>query len=321
MAATTTTAAAALVRDLGRHVAKVAHERLHPGAVEFWMPLLPVVLYWLVACAYDWVDAREHPWAERRRVRPKAEALRRNGVSRAHVVGRVLLQHAVQCAVAWANALADPSFCDARPLGGPLKTAWQFALCMFVFDGWQYFIHRLMHEHKGLYNAVHSTHHRLLVCYATGALYNHPLEAFLLDTAGALATVYASGAPCSVATAFFCFATVKTVTDHCGYDWPVNPLAPFFRNNARYHDVHHDPRGFRKNYSQPFFTHWDALLGTRMDPGELARMDRERDARRAAREKEGGAAAGAGAAAAGAAVAVTNLTAEATARRRPHAAA
>jgi sphinganine C4-monooxygenase len=300
-----TTAAAALVRDLGRHVAQVARERLHPGAIEFWMPLLPVVLYWCVAGLYDWLDGAELGWAEKRRLRPKAEALRRNSVTRGHVVGRVLLQHAVQCAVAWANALVDPAFCDVRPHGGLLRTAGQFALCMFVFDAWQYLIHRLMHEHKGLYNAVHSTHHRLLVCYAAGALYNHPLEAFLLDTVGALATVYASGAPCGVATAFFCFATVKTVTDHCGYDWPVNPLAPLFRNNARYHDVHHDPRGFRKNYSQPFFTHWDWLLGTRMDPEELARMDRERDARRAA--KEAGVVAGVGVVAKG----VTHLTAAA----------
>jgi sphinganine C4-monooxygenase len=273
-----------LLTRAATHAATVARERLHPRSIEFWMPLLPVVLYWVVAVLYDWLDARQHPWTERRRLRPKAEAQARNSVTRAHVVGRVLLQHAVQCAVAWANTLVDPAFCDARPPGGPLKTAGQFALCMFVFDAWQYMIHRLMHEHKGLYNAVHSTHHRLLVCYAAGALYNHPLEAFLLDTVGALATVYASGAPCNVATAFFCFATVKTVTDHCGYDWPVNPLAPLFANNARYHDVHHDPRGFRKNYSQPFFTHWDWLLGTRMDPAELTRMDREKEARRKAKE-------------------------------------
>lgn len=293
MATTTTSftasSASALLRDASHAAAQTARARLHPGTVEFWMPLLPVVLYWVVACAYDLVDARQHPWTEARRLRKQAEADARNAaISRAHVVRRVLLQHAVQCAVAWANVLVDPGFCDVRPLGSPLKTAGQFALCMVVFDAWQYMIHRLMHESKPLYNAVHSTHHRLLVCYAAGALYNHPLEAFLLDTVGALATVYASGAPCNVATAFFCFATVKTVTDHCGYDWPVNPLAPLFANNARYHDVHHDPRGFRKNFSQPFFTHWDWLLGTRMDPSELARMDEEREARRRAAKKQDG---------------------------------
>jgi sphinganine C4-monooxygenase len=286
MATTTmTTTLTSFLADAAQHAASVARERLHYRAIEFWMPLLPVLVYWVVACLYDYIDARQHPYTEKKRLRTKEEANKRNSVTFPHVVGRVLLQHAVQCAVAWANTLIDPHFCDARPQGSLLKTIGQFALCMVVFDAWQYLIHRLMHENKTLYNAVHSTHHRLLVCYAAGALYNHPLEAFLLDTVGALATVYASGAPCNVATWFFCFATVKTVTDHCGYDWPVNPLAPLFANNARYHDVHHDPRGFRRNYSQPFFTHWDWLLGTRMDPAELTRMDKEREARRAAKEK------------------------------------
>lgn len=46
-------------------------------------------------------------------------------------------------------------------------------------------------------------------------------------------------------------------------------MSPFFPNNALYHDVHHDPRGFRKNYSQPFFTFWDKIMGTYMDPAEI----------------------------------------------------
>ncbi len=70
-----------------------------------------------------------------------------------------------------------------------------------------------------------------------------------------------------------CCYQVKTVLDHSGYRFPVNPLHPLFPNNAAYHDTHHDLRGFRKNYSQPFFTHWDWLLGTYMDPRELREQD------------------------------------------------
>ena len=40
---------------------------------------------------------------------------------------------------------------------------------------------------------MHSHHHRLVVPYAYGALYNHPLEALLLDTLGGVVTLYASG--------------------------------------------------------------------------------------------------------------------------------
>jgi sphinganine C4-monooxygenase len=51
-------------------------------------------------------------------------------------------------------------------------------------DKWQYFAHRYMHQNKFLYRHVHSQHHRLVVPYAIGALYNHPLEGLLLDTLG-----------------------------------------------------------------------------------------------------------------------------------------
>lgn len=120
-----------------------------------------------------------------------------------------------------------------------------------------------------MYNHVHSHHHRLLVCFAYGALYNHPLEALLLDTLGGVVSLYGAGLSCGGAAALWTLGTLKTVFDHSGYVWPVNPAAPFFPNSALYHDVHHDPRGFRKNYSQPFFTVWDKLLGTYMDPAEL----------------------------------------------------
>jgi sphinganine C4-monooxygenase len=67
----------------------------------------------------------------------------------------------------------------------PLHTiAIQFVIAMFVLDTWQYFMHRYMHINKFLYKYIHSKHHTLVVPYAFGALYNHPLEGLILDTAG-----------------------------------------------------------------------------------------------------------------------------------------
>lgn len=137
---------------------------------------------------------------------------------------------------------------------------------MFLMDTWQYFIHRLVHVSPYLYKHVHSTHHKLYVPYAYGALYNHPIEAVLLDSLGGVVSQYASGISCDLVVYFFCFATVKTVLDHCGYRYPVNPLHDLFPNSTAFHDVHHDIRGIKKNFSQPFFTHWDRLLGTYVDP-------------------------------------------------------
>uniref|UniRef100_A0A453B102 aldehyde oxygenase (deformylating) n=1 Tax=Aegilops tauschii subsp. strangulata TaxID=200361 RepID=A0A453B102_AEGTS len=62
--------------------------------------------------------------------------------------------------------------------------SFQFLVAMLVMDTWQYFVHRYMHQNKFLYQHIHSQHHRLIVPYAIGALYNHPLEGLLLDTLG-----------------------------------------------------------------------------------------------------------------------------------------
>ncbi|CAN1175711.1 Very-long-chain aldehyde decarbonylase GL1-9 [Linum perenne] len=99
-----------------------------------------------------------------------------------------------------------------------------------------------MHQNKFLYRRVHSQHHRLVIPYAIGTLYNHPAEA-VSDTIG----------------------VVKTVDDHCGMLLPWNILRFVFYNNAAYHDIHHQLHGSKYNYSQAFFSIWDRVFGTHMD--------------------------------------------------------
>jgi hypothetical protein len=38
---------------------------------------------------------------------------------------------------------------------------------------------------------------------------------------------------------------------------------------AAYHDVHHDVRGIKSNFSQPYFTFWDHVCGTYLDPAQF----------------------------------------------------
>jgi sphinganine C4-monooxygenase len=117
----------------------------------------------------------------------------------------------------------------------------------------------------------HSRHHRLYVPYAYGALYNHPVEGFVLDTAGAgLAYKVAMMSP-RLGMWFFVCCTMKTVDDHCGYAFPWDPLQHLTSNNAAYHDIHHQSWGIKTNFSQPFFTIWDRILGT-MWKGDTALM-------------------------------------------------
>lgn len=146
--------------------------------------------------------------------------------------------------------------------------ALQFGLAILIVDTWQYFLHRAMHMNKWLYTTFHSRHHRLYVPYAYGALYNHPFEGFLLDTLGTGLAYLAAGMTVRQSMWFFTMSTIKTVDDHCGYAFPWDPLQHITKNNAEYHDRHHQLIGIKTNFSQPFFTFWDSLLGTQWKGGE-----------------------------------------------------
>ncbi|KAG8923677.1 hypothetical protein FRC02_010980 [Tulasnella sp. 418] len=143
----------------------------------------------------------------------------------------------------------------------------QFLLAFFIIDTWQYFLHRLFHVNKFLYKHFHSWHHRLYVPYSYGALYNHPFEGFLLDSVGAVVAEYLSSLTVRQACFLFGFSTLKTVDDHCGFAFPWDPFQILYSNNARYHDIHHRNFGLKYNFSQPFYIHWDIILGTRWEKG------------------------------------------------------
>ncbi|CAG8135610.1 unnamed protein product [Penicillium olsonii] len=155
--------------------------------------------------------------------------------------------------------------------------ALQFMLAISIVDTWQYFLHRAMHLNRWLYVTFHSRHHRLYVPYAFGALYNHPFEGFLLDTAGTGIGFLVSGMTTRQAMWFFTLSTIKTVDDHCGYEFPWDPLQHFTSNNAAYHDIHHQSWGIKTNFSQPFFIFWDRMLGTQWNGDVSQRYERARE--------------------------------------------
>ncbi len=119
-----------------------------------------------------------------------------------------------------------------------------------------------MHCNRFLYKHIHSVHHRLVVPFAFGALYNHPVEGLLLDTVGGgLPSLLLDMHPWT-SCLFYCLATLKTVDDHCGFALRYDPIQRAFRNNASYHDLHHWSKGIKYNFGQPFFTFWDVWMGT-----------------------------------------------------------
>ncbi|KAG6526189.1 very-long-chain aldehyde decarbonylase GL1-9-like [Zingiber officinale] len=228
---------------------------------EFMGTFAPIIIYWLYAGLYQLL-----PRLDEYRLHTRKEEEQKNLVALPTVVKGVLLQQLVQAAIAQVLFLVTS---EASTLGDPVQPSipvqmFQIFVAMLIMDAWQYFVHRYMHQNKFLYRHIHSQHHRLVVPYAIGALYNHPLEGLLLDTLGGAISFLVSGMTPRTSVFFFSFATIKTIDDHCGLWLPGNIFHIFFQNNTAYHDIHHQLQGSKYNYSQPFFSIWDKMLGTYM---------------------------------------------------------
>ncbi|CAD6230539.1 unnamed protein product [Miscanthus lutarioriparius] len=241
------------------------------NAEELVVTLAPVAVYWVYAGIYELLLARTTV-LDKYRLHSRRDEETKNIASRKDVVRGVLLQQAIQVAISVAvlklegghgAAANDTDDSLAAPAAEPfLVVAARFGVAMLVLDAWQYFMHRLMHSVPYMYRRFHSWHHRVAAPYAYAAQYGHPVDGVLTETLSGAAAYLASGMPPRAAAAFFVFATVKGVDDHCGVAAPWNPFHAAFRNNTAYHDVHHQRGGGRVNFSQPFFVVWDRLLGT-----------------------------------------------------------
>ncbi|KAK9675882.1 hypothetical protein RND81_11G038300 [Saponaria officinalis] len=221
----------------------------------------PIFVYWAYSGIYVMLGSLDNY-----RLHSKKDEDEKNLISKFDVVKGVLLQQFVQAVVALIlfAVTGNSGENSSEQKTSIFVLARQFLTAMMVLDTWQYFMHRYMHHNKFLYRHIHSQHHRLIVPYAFGALYNHPLEGLLLDTIGGALSFLISGMSPRMSIFFFSFATIKTVDDHCGLWLPGNLFHVFFKNNTAYHDVHHQLYGSKYNFSQPFFVMWDRILGTYM---------------------------------------------------------
>lgn len=221
----------------------------------------PVVVYWIYSSMFYFASYFKLSPIETHRLPTNQKGRFQNRMTVGHVLRTVLMQHIVQAVVAFLVAVYVHEPEGPGPVNWPLAAV-QFIAGCFVIDTYQYWMHRMMHTSRTLYRMLHSVHHQLTVPYAFGALYNHPIEGFLMDTlSGAVSSVITGMHPWT-AVVFYTFATMKTVDDHCGFDLWWDPLQRLFPNNAAYHDRHHWGKGIRYNYSQPFFTFWDSWCGT-----------------------------------------------------------
>lgn len=247
--------------------------------------IAPVVAYWLLSGLFFAADHLD--WWHHYRIHELEEVKLRNKACPYDVLREVVQQHIVQSVV----GLMFVKFDGPSMTGFELGRAWdlkhshwlverfvpdwvvylaatylvlaiKILVGFVVIDTWQYWCHRTMHMNKWLYRTFHSRHHRLYVPYAFGALYNHPVEGFLLDTVGTgIAAIVTMQTP-REQLVMYTLATLKTVDDHCGYALPWDLYRWVFPNNLIYHDIHHQMWGIKTNFSQPFFCFWDKVTKT-----------------------------------------------------------
>jgi sphinganine C4-monooxygenase len=242
----------------------------------------PIIAYWTYSIYFHIIDV--YKLLEQYRIHPSEEQLSKNKVTLHIVIRDVIFQHLIQ-------TITGLIFYKFEPIiytGYENSLLWEYrqllpssiptTLIYFIYwyglsiikifsafliiDTWQFFLHKLMHMNKFLYRHFHSRHHQLYVPYAFGALFNNPVEGFLLDTVGAGVASLSLGLSPKESIFLYTFSTLKTVDDHCGYSLPWDLFQRIFPNNSIYHDIHHQMFGIKYNFSQPFFIFWDNLFGT-----------------------------------------------------------
>ncbi|CCD23876.1 sphingosine hydroxylase NDAI_0C02160 [Naumovozyma dairenensis CBS 421] len=223
----------------------------------------PVISYWTFSGMFFILDHMKS--AQRFKIHSLEEAEKRNRATKTHVLTHVLFQHMLQTAFGYLLIVTMDSTGTHHISQRPFYIAYaisfiKLAIAFLIIDTWQYWLHRLMHYDKRLYKNLHSVHHELYVPYAFGALFNSPLEGFLLDTLGTGIAMLITNLSAREQIILYNFATMKTVDDHCGYVLPWDPFQVLFKNNSIYHDIHHQPFGLKYNFAQPFFIFWDNLL-------------------------------------------------------------
>ena len=92
---------------------------------------------------------------------------------------------------------------------------------------------------------MHVQHHRLYVSYAYGAVYASWLETIFQDVLSFVMAGEIAQLSARQSMIFGSLATIKTISDHCGYAFPWDPFRLVNDNGAVFHDLHHQSWGMK----------------------------------------------------------------------------
>ena len=143
----------------------------------------------------------------------------------------------------------------------------QITIIMLSDDAWFYVWHRLMHEHKGLYNKIHRIHHRAFAPLPIEYIYVHPLEwivGAIGPTVGLLLVAQFNGSvPALTLWVYVLVRNLHELDVHSGIKSPFGKRVPIYAA-SEHHDLHH-AKPTKGNYATTFEL-WDRMLGTYWRP-------------------------------------------------------
>ena len=178
----------------------------------------------------------------------------------------VILNQAILMGLVWfALSLSGHMFTMTIPVLGVLVL--QVGLIVLLDDAWFYLWHRMMHEHKGLYNRVHRIHHKAYAPLPIEYIYVHPVE-WMVGAIGpflglVLVQLIWSEVPAWTLWSYLIVRNLHELDIHSGIISPLGKLIPVYAP-AEHHDLHHS-KPTKGNYASTFEL-WDRLLGTYWRP-------------------------------------------------------
>lgn len=161
-------------------------------------------------------------------------------------------------AVSWATILGDFHLLDGSSLG-----TWAgAAVGILIYELGHYWYHRLAHEIDWLWRAGHQMHHSAESLDGFGALYQHPVDAFMFTTVGSLVFYPLLGLTVEAGVIGVFFLTFNAMFQHMSFKTPR--WIGYFIQRPESHSIHHGKGIHRYNYSD--LPLWDMIFGTFRNP-------------------------------------------------------